>query len=291
MSNPITKMQYDIERILTCLSNMIRPATVTYVYRKKGEKGIKSDRDDGSYIGHVDVISGELELERIPVYTMHNEEDTTLWLPTEGEDGNIFSPNDDLALAFFVHTIPTKKQPIPDPDGPATQEINKKFRQGNSEVLLLKNNSDKEVNQYTHEIEVRDDSFTKFIHGDSIVTMNKDEIVIEHKESKITLDKDELFIRHLNSQVTIDKDEIYHKHGTSEVTIDSDKVECKKGISKCEVKTNEVKVTQGASSAVLTAAKIELMSTIVDIKCPVLNWNGTPTNPLAWVSTAIPNPV
>lgn len=77
---------------------MIRPATVTKVH------------DDP--LGFVDVVSGKLKLEQIPVYTTHNERDVVQWLPTVNEDGTIFSAGGDLANAFFTAAIPTKKQNI-----------------------------------------------------------------------------------------------------------------------------------------------------------------------------------
>ena len=201
MQNPITKLQLDVEMLKTCYTNMIRPATVSYVYRKKGDRGIELPRDDGKHIGFVDVISGEIELERIPVYTPHNQLDTVLWLPTKGEDGTIFSANGDLANAFFVSTIPTDKQPIPDPDGPATETIVTKIRGDNKEELILKNESDEEINQYTHEIGVRDESHMMFVHGDNFVKMNKDEIIIDHNGDQVKIDSNQILIKSDNKKI------------------------------------------------------------------------------------------
>ena len=225
MENPYSQLQYDVEVLKTCVANLLRPATVTYVYRKSGDEGIQSDRDDGSWIGFVDVVSGELELERIPIYTAHNnkDQDSVLWLPTEGEDGNIFSSNGDLAQAFFVSAIPTKNDPIPNPNGPATETIVSKMRGGNKEELILKDASGSEVNQYKHEIGVRSKSFTKIIHGDSIITMDKDEVLIEHNNSKVTLDGSKVFVEHSGSEVTLDSSKVLIKKGTFQIIVDGSK--------------------------------------------------------------------
>ena len=118
----LAQMQYDIEMLKTRVDNMIRPATVTKIYEKP--------------LGFVDVISGELPLEQIPVYTSHNEKDITQWLPTEGEDGTIFSAGGDLANAFFTSTIPTKKQNIEKiGEGDPLKTIGIKLRK-DSELIL-----------------------------------------------------------------------------------------------------------------------------------------------------------
>ena len=215
MQNLISQLQYELELLKTAVSNMIRPATVTYVYRKKGEEGIKTDRDDGAWIGFVDVRSGDIELQRIPVYQIHNEEDTTLWLPTVGEDGNIFSPSGDLAQAFFISSIPTKMQNIPTPDGPATQTIKTEMRQGNKEELLLKNNSNEEVNQYTHEIGLRDDSFTKFIHGDNTIVMEEGRVFITNGTSEVELEGSVVEVNNGSFKILIDDTKIRQEISTT----------------------------------------------------------------------------
>ena len=138
----ITEMQLAIETIQTQMANLCRPATVSYVYRKSGEKGIKTDRDPGDkFIGYVDVQSGELEIWRIPVMASHNGADTTLWLPTEGESGYLFSPSGDLAQAFFVTGAPTEQRPLPVPEGQATKSVVRKFRDGQTETIDTRDNT------------------------------------------------------------------------------------------------------------------------------------------------------
>lgn len=182
MQNPLSDIWYEIELLKTQLNNLIRPATVTYVYRRLGEAGFQDDRDDGKHIGFVDVVSGKIELWQIPVYTPHNEKDSVLWLPTEGEDGNIFCPSGDLANAFFISTIPTKEQPIPEPTTPSTETIKINLRQGNVIELVLKDDLGSltnEVNQFTFEIEPRLQSFVKIKHGLSSVEITPTGLKVE----------------------------------------------------------------------------------------------------------------
>ena len=118
----LAQMQYDIEMLKTRVDNMIRPATVTKVHEKP--------------LGFVDVVSGKVELDQVPVYTTHNEKDITQWLPTEGEDGTIFSAGGDLANAFFTAAIPTKKQNIEKiGEGDPLKTIGIKLRK-DSELIL-----------------------------------------------------------------------------------------------------------------------------------------------------------
>lgn len=204
----LAQMQYDIEMLKTRVDNMIRPATVTYVYRKKGEDGIETDRDDGKHIGFVDVVSGEIKLERIPVYQQHNESDTTLWLPTEGEDGTIFSAGGDLANAFFTCAIPTKKQNIPAPEGPATKTIKTDYRGGNKEELVL------DVNQYTHEITDGDEAFRKVKLGDSTILFDKDKIEIKRKTFKIEINDDKIEVERGSHKIELTDSKILLQSNT-----------------------------------------------------------------------------
>jgi hypothetical protein len=249
----ITEMQLAIETIQTQMSNLCRPATVSYVYRKSGEKGIKTDRDPGDkFIGYVDVQSGELEIWRIPVMASHNGADTTLWLPTEGESGYLFSPSGDLAQAFFVAGIPTETHPLPIPDGQATQSVVRKVREGNSEQLIIKDDADTVVNQYTLEIEKKDESFTKFVHGDSVITLDGDEVKGEHNDSIVTLDDDM----------------VKTEHNDAEIVVDADGVTAKKGTSQAEIVASETKLSRGASSIKMDDSKtaIERATGSIEVK-------------------------
>ena len=155
MSKILQQMQYDIEQLKSKVDNMIRPATVTKVY------------DDA--IGFVDVVSGEIKLDKIPVYTAHNEEDVVQWLPTVGEDGTIFSAGGDLANAFFTSTIPTKKQNI------------EKVGDGNP----LK----------TIGIKLRDDSTVRIEHGKNTIDMDEEKINIKHGVHEIEINDNQIILK------------------------------------------------------------------------------------------------
>ena len=209
----ITDMQLAIVELQTQMANICRPATVTYVYRKAGEAGIKSDRDNGKHIGFVDVQSGELEIWRVPVLASHNGDDTSLWLPTENESGYLFSPSGDLGQAWFIAGAPTEKKPLPEPEGQATHSVVRQFREGNSEILIIKDSSGKVVNQYTLEIAKKNDSFTKFVHGDSVITLDSDEAKIEHGDSEIVIDSGGTLVKKGTTELEITGSTIKGKVG------------------------------------------------------------------------------
>ena len=217
----ITDLQHTVEELKTQVANICRPATVTYVYRKSGEAGIKEDRDPGdTFIGHVDVQSGDLEVWRVPVKAEHNGADTSLWLPTEGESGYLFSPSGDLAQAFFVAGAPSQQNPLPPPEGQATHSIVRKMRGGNSEQLIVKDDNDAEVNQYTLDIQMTEESFTKLVHGESVLTLDGAQVKAEHDGAEIVLDEDNVLAQKGTSgRINIDNSEISIERSTGTIKL------------------------------------------------------------------------
>ena len=219
----ITEMQLAIETIQTQMANLCRPATVSYVYRKSGEKGIKTDRDPGDkFIGYVDVQSGELEIWRIPVMAIHNGADTTLWLPTEGESGYLFSPSGDLAQAFFVNGAPTEQRPLPVPEGQATKSVVRKFRDGQTETV------DTEQTQYTYQIG-EDGTPTRIINTEKIEdsfgtpkrVIEEDKIEDSFGTPKRIIEEDKIEDIFSTLKRSIDASKIEDKAGTNAVSLSS----------------------------------------------------------------------
>lgn len=260
MSNVFTDMMYAIQAQATQIANMMRPATVTYTFRKSSDEGFKGDRDDGKSLGYVSVESGELEMWKVPCLVLHTQGDTTLHLPVEGAKGYIFSPGGDLANAFFVQSRATDENVIPPPPGQAPLSIVTEYREGSKEQLIIKDDAGVIVNQYLHEIGVKDKSFTKFKHGEALITMNKDEITIEYPDSKITLDASKILAELGSSDIKIE---------ASKITTDSPVIDLIAGLSKINLK----------------ASKITLTSTEFEVTAPTFKWNGVPTTPVAWVAT------
>ena len=113
----LTALEYRMSELERRQGSEILPAKVSYVYRKNSDPGIMADRDDGTWLGRVDVEVEDIEVERVPFLSLRQGADKTFWLPTEGESGVLFSPSGDFANGIFIPGIVYSEFPSLVPDG------------------------------------------------------------------------------------------------------------------------------------------------------------------------------
>ena len=126
----ITALEYRMSELERRQGSEILPAKVTYVYRKSSDPGIRGDRDDGTWLGRVDVEVEGIEVERLPFLTLRQGADKTFWLPTEGELGILFSPSGDFANGMFIPGIAYSDFPSLVPDGISLEKHLTVYRDG-----------------------------------------------------------------------------------------------------------------------------------------------------------------
>ena len=146
--DPIAALEYRVSELERQNGQMLQPARVTYVYRKAGEAGIKSDRDDGTWLGYVDVTVDGKEIQRRPFMTMRHGEDKTFWLPSENECGMLFSPSGDYANGIFAPGIVFAGFPAHIPNNISLEIFKTIFRDGSVREINTGSESDKHYNDY-----------------------------------------------------------------------------------------------------------------------------------------------
>lgn len=137
-------------------------AKVSYVYRKATDPDRKTDRDDGTWLGYVDVTiqtdTDPIEIQRRPFMTMRHGEDKTFWLPSKGELGVLLSPSGEYGNSIFVPGIVYNGIPAHMPEGISLTKALRVFRDEMTEVI------DTEAHSYS------------FTSGDSERFIDQDEI-------------------------------------------------------------------------------------------------------------------
>ena len=149
--DPIAQLEFRIGEIERQMSQMLQMVKVSYVYRKVSDPGIKTDRDDGTWLGHVDVLlTSELELKRRPIFIQRQGEDTSFWLPSEGECGLLLSPSGDVGNSIYLHGIGFDGYPVAPPKQEAVKVHEIRYRDGTKITYNTNTRTDK--HSYTLEI-------------------------------------------------------------------------------------------------------------------------------------------
>lgn len=246
----IAALEYRIAELERQQSQLLQLAKVSYVYRKASDPNRKTDRDDGSWLGYVDVLVQSdpepLEVQRRPFLTTRQGEDQTFWLPSENECGMLFSPSGEYGNSLFLPGIAFKGFPadVPAETSPNVQKT--LYRDQTTDTY------DTQTHQKTLNIPNADGQIEHRVGTrPSIRKQQQRQILDTVGDASLTVEAETIELKLGQATVTIEADKITQKVGTTHIEITATEIKGQIGTTRFKFNTAKADIRVGAAWIVL----------------------------------------